>query len=91
MAPDIKEVVGILMRILAGGEITLDEVEDLDFDSDPALAPVINETYIKLLEFVHDREARQGDAEADRAARAGLQVCLDRIVTICEQAERESR
>jgi hypothetical protein len=79
MAPDVKEMIGALMRVLDGGEITQTEVEELEFEGEDALQEALDEAYIRLLEFAHDRDMRQSDAEADRAMRASLQACLDKI------------
>jgi hypothetical protein len=49
---DVKEVVGILMRVLGGAEITEAEVLDLEFEADDELQEVLNETFVKLLEFL---------------------------------------
>ena len=37
MMQDIKEVIGLLMRALGGGEVTQAEVLDLDFEADGEL------------------------------------------------------
>ena len=44
------------------------------------LAAALNEAFIKLQEFAYDRDLRQSDPARDRAMRAELQGCLDRIV-----------
>jgi hypothetical protein len=61
---DIKEVIGVLMRILDGGEISRDEVEDLAFEATGELQTALNETYIELLEFAYDHDARRCDQKA---------------------------
>ena len=81
---DVKEVVGIVMRVLGGAEITEAEVLDLEFEADEELQAALDEAYVKLLEFVHDRGLRSADPELDRKARAALQASLDRIVARCE-------
>ena len=58
MARDVKDVIGVLVRVLDGEEITQADIEDLDFEGDGELQAALNAAYIKLLEFVHDREAR---------------------------------
>ncbi len=85
MAPDVKEMIGVLMRVLDGGEITLADVQDLEFEGEGELQIALNEAYIRLLEFVHDRDARSNDRDLDRAMRAGLQACLDSIVAACDR------
>ena len=84
MQRDIKEIVGVLMRVLGGGEVLRDEVMDLSFDADGELLAALNEAYIKLLEFAHDREER-GNDEAYLKARGGLQDCLDKIISACDR------
>jgi hypothetical protein len=85
MAPDVKEMIGVLMHVLDGGEITQAEVEELEFEGEGELQEALNDAYVRLLEFVHDREVRRNDPETDRAMRAGLQGCLDRIVAACDR------
>ena len=72
MARDVKEVIGVLMRVLDGEEITQADVEDLGFEGDGELQAALNAAYIKLLEFVHDRDARQRDRALDRRMRESL-------------------
>ena len=81
---DIKELIGTLMRALAEDEITEGEIIDLGFEADGQLLAVLNDTFIKLLEFVHDRNRRRTDRELDQRERASLQDCLDRIVKLCD-------
>lgn len=69
------------MRVLDGGEVTRDEIVDLSFDAGGELRAALNEAYIKLLEFACDRDLRLADRSTDRAMRAALQACLDRIVS----------
>lgn len=73
------------MRALGGGEISRDEVMELSFEAEGELQDALNEAYIALLEFAHDRNARQTDRELDSKARANLKSCLDRIVALCER------
>jgi hypothetical protein len=80
MERDVKEIVGVLMRVLDGGETTQAEVEELGFEAEGELKVALNEAYIKLLEFVHDGDVRRNDREADRRMRSALQGCLDNIV-----------
>jgi hypothetical protein len=62
---DIKEVVGALMRVLGGDEISHDEVEDLEFEATDDLLAALNDAYIKLLEFSFDRDARLSNQKLD--------------------------
>jgi len=88
MARDVKEVVGVLMRVLGGEEITQADVEDLGFEGDGELQAALNAAYIKLLEFVHDRDARQRDRALDRTMRERLQTRLDQITVACDREEQ---
>ncbi len=88
MVRDVKEVIGVLMRVLDGQEIGQVDVEDLGFEGEGELQAALNAAYIKLLEFVHDRNVRRNDAAADRAMRESLQICLDQIVVACDRAAR---
>ena len=80
---DIKDLIGTLMRALASDEITENEIIDLDFEADGQLRPALNDAYIKLLEFVHDRDLRRTDRNLDRKERAALQDSLNKIVDLC--------
>jgi hypothetical protein len=80
MEGGIKEVVGVLMRVLGSGEVSREEVEDLEFEATGSLRAALNEAYIKLLEFAFDRDARLINSELDRAKRAALQESLNKIV-----------
>jgi hypothetical protein len=88
MSCDVKEVVGVLMRVLDGGEVSPDQLAQLSFDADGALQRALNEAYIKLMEFAYDRELRVADSALDRDMRAVLQTYLDRIVAVWEQESR---
>jgi hypothetical protein len=88
VARDVKEVVGVLMRVLGGEEITQADVEDLGFEGDGELQAALNAAYIKLLEFVHDRNALQRDRALDLTMRESLQACLDQIAAACDREEQ---
>ena len=88
MNRDVKEIVGVLMHVLDGGEVPHEQVTELSFEADGELQRALNEAYIKLLEFAHDRELRLNNAELDREARSALQTCLDRIVAAWDQQAR---
>lgn len=87
MERDIKDVIGILMRVLDGGEISDDELDNLGFEADGELEAVLNEAYVKLREFANDRGLRLSDPERDRSMRSELQDRLDNIVKACDQAK----
>ena len=77
---DVKELVGTIMRVLDHAEITEAEVLDLDFDAGGEARPAVNDAYIKLLEFVHDRDLRIANPDLDRRERALLEGALKQIV-----------
>ena len=66
------------MRVLGGGEVSHQEVEDLAFEATGELQTPLNEAYIKLLEFAYDCDARRIDGET----RVELQQSLDKIVRL---------
>jgi hypothetical protein len=88
---DVKEVVGILMRVLGGAEITEVEVLDLEFEADDELQEVLNETFVKLLEFVNDSSLRGADRELDQKYRAALQDVLNKIVALSDAGPSSAR
>jgi hypothetical protein len=69
---------------LGGAEVTEEEVVDLGFDADGELLMVLNEAYVALLEFVHDRHLRALDGDLDRTERVALQGILNKIVRLCD-------
>jgi hypothetical protein len=81
---DIKELIGMLIRVTADAEITENEVLDLGFVADGDLSMALNEAYIALLEFVHDRRLRASDGDLDRKERLALQAALNKIVKLCD-------
>jgi hypothetical protein len=88
MNRDVKEVVGVLMRILDGGEVSQEQLAELSFEADGELQVALNGAYIKLMEFAFDRELRLADAALDRAMRSALQEHLDRIVVAWDEQAR---
>ena len=55
---DVKDALGVIMRVLDGADISQDDVLDLEFEAEGQLLAALNDAYIKLLEFAHDREQR---------------------------------
>ena len=80
MDRDVKDVVGIIMSILGGADVTHQELDDLAFEADGALETALNEAYVKLREFANDRSLRLNDPKLDQRKRAELKDCLDNIV-----------
>ena len=85
---DVKELIGTIMRALDHADIGEAEVLDLDFDADGEVLAAVNDAYIKLLEFVHDRDQRRANPDLDRQERALLQNSLNEIVRVCEAGPR---
>jgi hypothetical protein len=77
---DVKELVGTIMRVLDHAEITETDVLDLGFEVDGEALPAVNDAFIKLLEFVHDRDLRVADPELDQRERSLLEEALKNIV-----------
>ena len=80
MEGDLKEVIGALMRVLDGGEISREEVEDLAFEATGELQTALNQAYLTLLEFAYDCDAGLNDRKRSDQMRAALQQCLDEII-----------
>ena len=53
----------------------------MGFEAEDELEEAANEAFVRLAEFVQDRELRLADTEIDRRMRSSLQECLDRIVS----------
>jgi hypothetical protein len=81
---DVKELIGIVMRVLDHAEIAEAEVLDLEFEAEGELLATLNDTYIKLLEFVHDRDLRRANPDLDRKQRSVLKSSLNTIVQLCD-------
>jgi len=84
MERDVKEVIGLLMRVIDGVEPTEDEIANLTFDASGDLETAVNEAYIQLLEFAHDREFRATDGERDRRMRLELERSLRKIAQLAD-------
>ena len=82
LQPDLKEVIGTLLRAIGGAEITEQEVLDLGFDAEGELGVVLNDAFLQLLQFAQDQDLRRADIEVDHKQRSDLQSCLDRIVRV---------
>jgi hypothetical protein len=81
---DVKELIGIIMRVLDHAEIAEAEVLDLDFEAEGELLAALNDAYIKLLEFAYDRDLRRANPDLDRKERSVLQDSLNKIVQVCD-------
>jgi hypothetical protein len=84
---DVKEIVGALMRVLDGGEVSESELADLGFEAEGELETAVNEAYVRLGEFAQALDIRLSDPDIDGRMRAELQTCLDAIVDICDRQE----
>ena len=80
MDRNVKDVVGTLMSVLDGAEVTHEELDDLAFEADGALETALNAGYVKLREFANDRSLRQKDPKMDQSMRSELKDCLENIV-----------
>jgi hypothetical protein len=87
---DVKEVVGTLMHVIDGGEISPEEAEELTFDARGRLGAALNDAFIKLLEFAHDRDARSRDRNLDSAMRETLRECLEAVVQVAGQQNEQA-
>ena len=81
---DVKAVIGVIMRVLDGGEISPDEVFEIEFEAEGELLAALNNAYIKLLEFADDRERRMEDRHLDESERAALHDALNEIVRLSD-------
>jgi hypothetical protein len=88
MMRDMNDVIGILMRILGGGEVSHEELDDLAFEADGELETALNEAYVKLREFANDHDLRLNDPKMDRGMRSELKDCLDNIVKASNSASQ---
>ena len=86
-----KEIVGVLTRVLNGGEVSLAELAELSFVAESELRAALLEAHVNLLEFACHRDLRSRDATADRAMRAELETCLERIAEVCDRASPAPR
>jgi len=82
---DLKEIAGVLMRVLKGGEVSPAELAHMSFMAESELRAALADAYAGLLEFAHHRDLRSRDAAADRAMRAQLEMCLERIADACDR------
>jgi hypothetical protein len=74
------------MRALDHAEITEAEVLDLEFEADGELLTALNEAFIHVLAFLHDRNPRLGDGQLDQEECAVLRESLNKIVELCDKA-----
>jgi hypothetical protein len=90
MYRDIKDMIGVLMRVLDGGEVSHEDLDDLGFEADGELEEALNEAYVALREFANDRNLRIVDPKIDRDMRSALRACLDKIVRACDRTSRSA-
>jgi hypothetical protein len=86
MHRDLMEISRVLMRVLKGGEVSPAELARMSFMAESELRAALLDAYVSLLEFAHHRDQRSRDAAADRAMRAQLEMCLERIADACDRA-----
>jgi len=82
---NVKDVIGAIMRVLDGAELSQDDILALEFEADGELLAALNNAYIKLLEFAHDRERRLEDRHLDDSERAALQHIMNDIVRLSDK------
>jgi hypothetical protein len=80
MEGDVKEVIGVPIPVIDGGEVFRDEFEELEFEATGELLAALGETSIRLLEFAFDRDARPANDQLDRAMPADLRGSFNTIV-----------
>jgi hypothetical protein len=88
MDRDVKDVIGIIMSVLDGAEVTHEELDDLAFEADGELETALNEAYVRLREFANDRSLRLNNPEMDLSMRSELKDSLDSIVRASNSAPR---
>lgn len=91
MDRDLKEVIGVLTRVLDGGEVSPAELAHISFAAESELRAALADAYAGLLEFAHHRDLRSRDAAADQAMRAQLEMCLERIAEACDRVSSGPR
>ena len=74
-----KEIVGVLMQVLGGAEISHDQLTELSFEADGELQRALNEAYIKIMEFAYDSELRVRDPVLDRAIVQAILAAMQMI------------
>src|SRR5689334_18518792 len=85
MHRELMEIAAVLLRVLHGGEVSVAELMDLSIVMECELRAALLDTHVSLLEFARHRGVRSRDAAADRAMRAKLETCLERIVEAGER------
>jgi len=85
MHRELMEIAAMLMRVLRGGEVPLAELRDLSIVTECELRAALLDAHVSLLEFARHHDLRRHDAAADRAMRAELEMCLERIVEAGER------
>ena len=85
MHRDLMEISRFLMRVLKGGEVSPAELAHMSFVAGIELRTALAEAYASLVEFAHHRDLRSRNTAADRAMRAQLEMCLERIMDACDR------
>lgn len=79
---NVKDVIGAIMCVLDGAEISRDDVLALEFEAEGELLAALNEAHTKLEEFARDSERRHEDRDLDDRERVALQHILNEIVRL---------
>jgi len=85
MIRGLKDIADLLLRVLRGGEVSVTELMDLGLVAQNELRAALLHAHVSLFEFAQQRDLRSRDAAADRAMRAQLEMCLERIADACDR------
>jgi hypothetical protein len=91
MHRELMEIAAVLTRVLRGGEVSVAELMDLSIVTECELRAALLDAHVSLLEFAQHRDMRSRDAAADRAMRARLETCLERIIDAGERIAPASK
>lgn len=79
MKQSIQDVVDVLDKILAGGDVDFDEVQRLNWSANGDLDRLLQEIYRELQMFASDEDIRKRDLNYDRSWRRGLGRLRDEL------------
>jgi hypothetical protein len=72
MQSDVSAVLEMLARIRVGGDVTVDEVKALSWNTASELKPLVQRIYRELIMFADDTDIRSGDRAYDWSKRSTL-------------------